>query len=152
MGMNAKLDLSKYAALEAAKAKREELIAAHAEELAQVEDEISREMQILGMGPYLPEGVKKQPKMAEVKRQQHAEIRQLAIQKGYFVQDGRKKGQPDVHRVRLEMKAEKMGISVATLIKRTEEERVKKALERVKLKSSFDTKLKELRALGKPKR
>lgn len=130
-----KIDLSKYAALEEAKAKRVALIAKHADELAAVEAEISREQIKLGLGPYYPEGVKKLPRVAESKRKQHEKIRDIAIQKGYIIQSGRKAGKPDLYRVRLELRAEKMGISVPTLLKRLEEERTKRALERLKPKA-----------------
>lgn len=127
-----KLDLSKYEKLEAAKARREKLVAEHAEQLAAVDAEIAREMLVLGMGEYRAPGQPKKVLMSEVKKQQHAEVRAEAVRRGWFHTTGRKKGQPDVERVRLHRKAEALGISVEALAKREAEAKVKKLSEKLK--------------------
>src|SRR5271163_1418003 len=96
------VNLSKYQALELAKAKREALIARHAEELAKADADVSREQLKLGLGPFQPTGRRRDVAMSKLKSEFHAEMRKAAEAKGYYKMSGRGRGRPDVERLRLE--------------------------------------------------
>jgi hypothetical protein len=126
-----KLNLEKYAALEAAKEKRARLLEEHAAQLLEVDEEISREYVKLGLPAPRPTGAK-QSGISSAKQKYWDELKAEAIAKGWYRTTGRRIGEPDLDRVRLARRAEEAGVSVATYTKREQEERAKRAAERVK--------------------
>jgi hypothetical protein len=104
---------------------RDRILAEHAQELADIDNQIASAMRARGLAYNPPSsGTGK----SAAKRSFHERNRQECIKKGWVKADG----SPDLERLRLERKAASLKISVATVIKQESDAKAKRAVDRLK--------------------
>ena len=106
---------------------RKELLARHAEEMADMDEQITQAARREGFH-WAPLNGKRKPGMAQAKQAFHDRNRVEAADKGFLRPDGT----PDLERLRLEKKAARLGMSVPALVRLEANEKAKRAAEKLK--------------------
>jgi hypothetical protein len=109
------------------KAEYDRLKAKHADELIVLAARVSQAARLEGF-EWRPIGERRQPLMASVKSDFHNKNRGECIKRGWLKADG----SPDLERYRVEIKAKKLKISPAEVVKQEAAARAKKQAERFK--------------------
>lgn len=109
---------------------REELLAKHQAQLVELENAIRAAARAKGFmwGPLGPNGGIRSIGHANAKQAFHDANRAECIRKGWLKADGN----PDLERLRVEKKAERLGISPAAVKKQEAQEKLKKAEAKLK--------------------
>jgi hypothetical protein len=109
---------------------RERLLSEQAQQLAELENEIRAAARAKGFAwaPLGPSGGKVSPGHASAKSEFHERNRAECIKRGWLKEDGT----PDLERFRVEMKAKKLKITPAEVVKQEAAARSKRQAERFK--------------------
>jgi hypothetical protein len=122
------MNATKQQSFEDLLASREQLIAEQAKQLAELENEIRAAARAKGFAwaPLGPSGGKVSPGHASAKSKFHERNRTECIKRGWLKEDG----SPDLERFRVEMKAKKLKITPAEVVKQEAAARAKRQAER----------------------